>query len=187
MICYINTNYTCYMLEGYRTWLTPMHLGIKILQEVFAEEATKDENGFAKIMYAYLTMSERMTRKYEKSEFGITETVIDGKTYKINEKVILDKAFCELKHFQKVNFDKKMPKLLIVAPMAGHHATLLRSTVQELLPYCDVYITDWREASYVPKEAGNFDMGNFINYIIEFINFIGPNLHTLAVCQPTVP
>ncbi|EAA26228.1 putative RP681 [Rickettsia sibirica 246] len=119
----------------------------------------------------------------------ILETIIDDKTYNINEKVILKKSFCELRHFQKIGFKKELPQLLIVAPMAmaGHHATLLRTTVQELLLYTGIYITDWTEASYVPLEAGHFDMDDYIDDVMEFINFIGPNVHTMAVCQPTVP
>ncbi|MFY9589450.1 polyhydroxyalkanoate depolymerase [Rickettsia endosymbiont of Halotydeus destructor] len=179
-------NYTYYMLEGLRAQIAPAHLGIKILTEALEDESLKD-NGYARIMHAYLTLSERMLRKYEKPQFNITETIIDKVTYKINEKVILEKPFCELKHFSKAGVKQEMPKLLIIAPMAGHHATLLRSTAQELLPYCDIYITDWTEANEVPTEVGNFDMDNFIDYIIEFINFIGPNTHTMAVCQPTVP
>ena len=182
----LSTNYTYYMLEGLRAQIAPIHLGIKILKEAYEYESLED-NGFARIMHSYLTLCERMTRKYEKPEFNILETIIDDKTYNINEKVILKKSFCELRHFQKIGFKKELPKLLIVAPMAGHHATLLRSTVQELLPYTDIYITDWTEASFVPLEAGHFDMDDYIDYVMEFINFIGPNVHTMAVCQPTVP
>lgn len=182
----LNTNYTYYMLEGLRAQIAPMHLGIKILKEAYERESLEN-NGFARIMHSYLTLCERMTRKYEKPEFNILETTIDNKTCKINEKVILKKPFCELRHFEKLDFKNTLPKLLIVAPMAGHHATLLRSTVQELLPYTDVYITDWTEASYVPLEAGSFDMDDYIDYVMEFINFLGPNVHTMAVCQPTVP
>ncbi|WP_040256203.1 polyhydroxyalkanoate depolymerase [Rickettsia hoogstraalii] len=185
MNCDLSTNYTYYMLEGLRAQIAPMHLGIKILKEAYEHESLED-NGFARIMHAYLTLCERMTRKYEKPEFNIIETIIDDKTYNINEKVILKKPFCELRHFQKIGFKKELPKLLIVAPMAGHHATLLRSTVQELLPYTDIYITDWTEASFVPLEAGHFDMDDYIDYVMEFINFIGPNVHTMAVCQPAV-
>lgn len=184
--CELNTNYMYYMLEGLRAQIAPTHLGIKILKEAFEDESLKD-NGYARIMHAYLTVSERMLRKYEKPKFNITETIIDNVTYEIDEKIILKKPFCKLKHFSKVGYKEVMPKLLIIAPMAGHHATLLRATVQELLPYCDVYITDWIDASYVPVEAGRFDMDDFIDYTIEFINFLGPNTHTMAVCQPTVP
>ncbi|HJD55435.1 MAG TPA: polyhydroxyalkanoate depolymerase [Rickettsia endosymbiont of Pyrocoelia pectoralis] len=190
----LGTNYTYYMLEGLRAQIAPWHLGIKILKEAYENESLED-NGFARIMHSYLTLCERMTRKYEKPEFNILNTAIEGKTYNINEKVILKKPFCELRHFEKVGFKQELPKLLIVAPMAGHHATLLRSTVQELLPYTNIYITDWTDASYVPLKAESktessdrrFDMDDYIDYVMEFINFLGPNVHTMAVCQPTVP
>jgi poly(3-hydroxybutyrate) depolymerase len=81
----------------------------------------------------------------------------------------------------------KQPKLLIVAPMAGHHATLLRGTAQEMLSYADIYITDWIDACQVPLSDGSFNMDDYIDYVIEFINILGPNLHVMAVCQPTVP
>ncbi|AFE52271.1 poly-beta-hydroxyalkanoate depolymerase [Rickettsia prowazekii str. GvV257] len=186
MHCDLSTNYTYYILEWLRAQIAPMHLGIKILKELYEHEPLED-NGFARIIHAYLTLCERMTRKYTKPEFNILETIINDKTYNINEQVIFKKPFCELRHFQKIGFKKELPKLLIVAPMAGHHATLLRSTVHALLPYTDIYITDWTEANYVPLEAGHFDMDDYIDYLIEFINFMGQNIHTMAVCQPTVP
>ncbi len=121
--CDLSTKLYIYILEGLRAQIAPMHLGINILKEAYEHESLED-NGFARIIHAYLTLCERMTRKYEKPEFNILEAIIDDKTYNINEKVILKKSFCELRHFQK---KKELPQLLIVAPMAGHHATFSRS------------------------------------------------------------
>jgi poly(3-hydroxybutyrate) depolymerase len=136
---------------------------------------------------AYFTILERITRRYKTPEFGITKVVANDKTYSVEQKAVLSKAFCRLQHFAKTGFKEKQEKLLIVAPMAGHHATLLRRTVQDLLPFFDVYITDWTDAKLVPLEQGYFDMDDYIDYVIEFIKFLGPNTNVMAVCQPTVP
>lgn len=129
---------------------------------------------------------ERMTREYHKPEFGITQTEINGKKVAVKQRTITDEPFCKLLHFQR---DTKVdaPKLLIVAPMSGHHATLLRGTVEAMLPFCDVYITDWKDARNVPVSAGKFDMEDYITYVMDFIRLLGPNVHLMAVCQPSVP
>ena len=134
-----------------------------------------------------LDLFERITRHYTKPEFGIKECVIDGRAYEVREEVQQSKPFCRLLHFSKKNINHILPKLLIVAPMAGHHATLLRNTVQETLPYFDVYITDWIDASQVPCLYGKFDMDDYIDYIIEFLQSFHESINVLAVCQPTVP
>ncbi|WP_310593222.1 polyhydroxyalkanoate depolymerase [Legionella bozemanae] len=98
------------------------------------------------------------------------------------------KGFCNLIRFKKVNGEQlNLPKLLVVAPMSGHYATLLRDTVRNLLPLYDVYITDWKNARDVPLIEGSFDLDEFIEYIISYLNLLAPNLNVMAVCQPTVP
>ena len=129
-----------------------------------------------------------------KPAFGLTETIIDGKPVAVHEEIACRKPFGQLKHF--VRIDEKGneiggPKLLIVAPMSGHYATLLRGTVERMLPSADVYITDWRDAKLVPISDGAFDLDDYIDYIVEFLSAIGkegdPRPHMLAVCQPSVP
>lgn len=129
---------------------------------------------------------ERLTRDYPKPEFEIHQTIIDGKEYHIEQEIVMQKAFCDLVHFRKFP-EKKLPKLLIVAPMSGHYATLLRGTVQDTLPFFDVYITDWRNVRDLPLVAGSFDLDDYIDYCIEFIGSLSPNLSVMAVCQPAVP
>lgn len=129
---------------------------------------------------------ERITQSYPKPEFGIRETEIEGKAVAVWEEVAVEKAFCRLLHFKRAS-KVKQEKLLIVAPMSGHHATLLRGTVEALLPHHDVYITDWLDARNVPLFKGNFDLNTYIDYVMEFIRFLGPKAHTMAVCQPSVP
>lgn len=129
---------------------------------------------------------ERITQDYPKPEFGLTYTNIDGKHVDVWDEVVLEKAFCSLRQFKRSG-KRKDSKLLIVAPMSGHFATLLRGTVEALLPHHDVYITDWKNAREVPLYKGTFDLNDYVEYVLEFIRFIGPGAHTMAVCQPSVP
>jgi poly(3-hydroxybutyrate) depolymerase len=121
-----------------------------------------------------------------KPDFGLTETVVDGRKVAVTEEIVLRKPFGQLKRFRRKGV-KGGPKLLIVAPMSGHYATLLRGTVERMLPRHDVYITDWRDAKLVPVEAGRFDLDDYVDYLVEFLEAIGPGAHMLAVCQPSVP
>jgi poly(3-hydroxybutyrate) depolymerase len=125
-----------------------------------------------------------------KPEFGITETKVGRKVVAVDEDIVLRKPFGQLKYFRKVDAESKRP-LLIVAPMSGHYATLLRGTVERLLPDNDVYITDWRDAKLVPLSDGSFNLDDYIDYLIEYLTLIGEKTgerpHMLAVCQPAVP
>lgn len=129
---------------------------------------------------------ERMTRKFGKPQFGLDQTTIDGKPVKVTEEIVLSKPFANLIHFKRAT-RRKDPKLLIVAPLSGHFATLLRGTVQALLPHHDVYITDWLDAKMVPSEQGIFDLDHYIAYLQEFLEKLGPKSHVVGVCQPAVP
>ncbi|KQX18531.1 MULTISPECIES: polyhydroxyalkanoate depolymerase [unclassified Sphingomonas] len=121
-----------------------------------------------------------------KPDFGFTEVEVDGKKVAVTEEIILRKPFGQLKRFRRRGITGQ-PKMLVVAPMSGHYATLLRGTVERLLPGHDVYITDWRDARLVPLEEGRFDLDDYIDYLIEFLEKLGPGTHMLAVCQPSVP
>jgi poly(3-hydroxybutyrate) depolymerase len=125
-----------------------------------------------------------------KPEFGIVEARVGRKIVAVDEDIVLRKPFGQLKYFRKVDAESGRP-LLIVAPMSGHYATLLRGTVERLLPDNDVYITDWRDAKCVPVKDGSFDLDDYIDYLIEFMEHIGERTgerpHLLAVCQPAVP
>lgn len=125
---------------------------------------------------------------YDKPQFDINEVKIQDEYYDVQEELIDKKSFCNLIRFKKVNAEHlNLPKLLVVAPMSGHYATLLRDTVKNLLPLYDVYITDWKNARDVPLIEGSFDLDDFIEYIISYFNLLAPNLNVMAVCQPTVP
>jgi poly(3-hydroxybutyrate) depolymerase len=125
-----------------------------------------------------------------KPEFGLTEALVGKKRVAVIEEIVLRKPFGQLKHFAKAGV-KDQPPLLIVAPMSGHYATLLRGTVERLLPKQDVFITDWRDAKKVPVEAGRFDLDDYVDYLVEFCEAVlettGRRPHVLAVCQPSVP
>ena len=137
-------------------------------------------------MAAGAELFERVTRHFGKPHFGLTQTVIGGQQVQVTEKIVASKPFATLLHFDK-NVAQKGPKLLIVAPLSGHHATLLRGTVAALLPDHDVYITDWVDARQVPLRQGTFDLEDYISYVIDFLKLTGPGAHVLAVCQPAVP
>lgn len=133
---------------------------------------------------------EKVTRRYGKPEFGLADTRIHGLSVPVREEVVLSKPFCDLLHFDRdetVVGKRYDPKVLLVAPMSGHYATLLRGTVEAMIPEHNLYITDWKDARDVPLALGGFDLDDFIDYLIEFIQFLGPNTHVIAVCQPSVP
>jgi poly(3-hydroxybutyrate) depolymerase len=138
---------------------------------------------------------ERLTRRYDKPAFGLVTTAVGGKTVAIVERVVWERRFCKLLHFEKQiesSAAEPLPRLLIVAPMSGHHATLLRGTVEAFLPFYDVYITDWSDSRTVPVSAGHFDLDDYIDYVICICETLssdhdGTVVHALGVCQPAVP
>jgi poly(3-hydroxybutyrate) depolymerase len=141
---------------------------------------------FGKSVAAGAEIIARLTRNYGKPAFSLPTTEIDGQTVAVNEEILLRKPFCQLLHFRR-DTPRRDPKVLLVAPMSGHFATLLRGTVEALLPDHDVHITDWLDARDVPLAQGNFDLDDYIDYIVEFCRYLGPDLHVIAVCQPSVP
>ncbi len=132
---------------------------------------------------------ERTTRRYHKPEFGLNHTTVDGRTVEVVEEVLGERPFCRLIHFARDLPAGRPPdpQILVVAPLSGHHATLLRGTVEALLPEHDVYITDWLDARMVPLSAGDFGLDDYVDYIIDFLRGLGPETNVIAVCQPAVP
>ncbi len=139
----------------------------------------------------------RLGKDYEKPVFGIKSVDVDGVEVAIHERVEMDKPFCELRRFKRFSDDaatltklKSQPVVLVVAPLSGHYATLLRDTVRTLLGGHKVYITDWKNARMVPLEEGEFHLDDYVNYVQEFIRYLQGqygNVHVMSVCQPTVP
>jgi poly(3-hydroxybutyrate) depolymerase len=137
---------------------------------------------------ASLELFERTTRRYGKPDFGISDTILGDDLVAVEEVVSLSKPFCQLVNFHKLwEGKRKQHKLLIVAPMSGHYATLLRGTVEAMLPHYDVYITDWIDARSVPLLEGTFDLDDYVDYVTEFLHHLGPDTSVMAVCQPSVP
>ena len=136
----------------------------------------------------------RLGMDYEKPEFEITSVKSGGVDVAVQEQTALEKPFCRLIRFKRFSDDsatldkmKAQPSVLVVAPLSGHHSTLLRDTVKSLLQDHKVWITDWTDARMVPVEAGPFHLDDYIRYVQEFIALIGPDVHVISVCQPTVP
>ena len=133
---------------------------------------------------------ERTTRRYGKPEWRLHDTDVNGVRTPIEIRSVWEKPFCSLLYFERKHprpLRKPAPRLLIVAPMSGHYATLLRGTVEAFLPTHDVYITDWADARMVPLAAGRFDLDDYVDYVMEMLQHLGGNLHIVAVCQPSVP
>jgi len=128
----------------------------------------------------------RLMRRYPKPQWRIDDTMIGDKRVAVTREVVVDKAFCQLLHFRK-DIAVGQPKLLIVAPLSGHFATLLRDTVRTALPDHDVWVTDWVDAKMVPLSKGAFHLDDYVDYIREFIRHLSPDLNVMSVCQPTVP
>ncbi len=173
--------------EMQRSWLA----GASTLALTGAEFLTNPANPFAyfgggEVMASALEVFAHAAAPRGKPPFGFDHTMIDGKSVPVHEEIVLQKPFGQLKRFVRKGI-KIGPKLLIVAPMSGHYATLLRGTVERMMPGHDVYITDWRDARSVPTSDGRFDLDDYIDYLIEFLDHIGPGAHMLAVCQPSVP
>ena len=119
--------------------------------------------------------------------FGIDQVETEAGTCTVTEEAVFVTPFCTLQRFRKTPTSGNEPKVLLVAPASGHFATLLRGTVQTLLRDHDVYVTDWHNVRDIPMAAGQFDLDTFIGHVIRFVNWLGPQTHLVAVCQPTVP
>ncbi|MGE0494747.1 MAG: polyhydroxyalkanoate depolymerase [Vulcanimicrobiota bacterium] len=167
---------------GQKMWFSSLAAGLSM------QSAVASFWGFpgTAMLDASRQLCDRVAKDYDKPSFGLEQTTIGGETVAVREEVVTDKAFGRLLHFQR-DTQRNDPKLLLVAPLSGHYATLLRSTVEELLPNHDVYITDWKNARDVPLAEGDFGVDDYISYVKEFIGDLGPGANVLAVCQPTVP
>lgn len=164
--------------------LTPLRFGADMTKTLINTPGSPlAHTAFGRSLAAGAEVFERATRRFGKPIFGLDKTSIDGKKVSVEERIILEKPFCNLLNFRrKVKRDD--PKVLIVSPMSGHFATLLRGTVEALIPHHDVYITDWIDARQVPYNEGKFDLDDYIAYVIEFLQLLGPDTHVVAVCQP---
>ena len=145
---------------------------------------------YGKSVAAAMELFERSTRRYGRPEWAIDETVVGGEHIPVHPTPVWERPFCTLLHFKRSFIRpprRPQPKLLIVAPMSGHYATLLRGTVEAFLPNHEVYVTDWRNARNVPLAEGRFDLDDYIDYVTDMLHLLGRDTHVIAVCQPSVP
>ena len=168
--------------------LQPMRLLAEAAQFTFQNPfSPMSYTNMGRVVAAGAELLERTTRRFPKPVFGLGTTTVNGEVVAIAERVVLEKPFCDLLHFSKPEGTPAQPRVLLVAPMSGHHATLLRGTVQALLPDHDVFITDWVDARLVPLSKGPFGLDDYIDTVRAMIGFLGPQTHVIAVCQPAVP
>ena len=142
---------------------------------------------------AALNSFEHTTRQFGKPEFGYGEVTIDGEQVAIAEQIVARRPWGDLLRFRRtiggsdIARNATDPKVLLVAPMSGHYATLLRGTVEAFLPDHEVFITDWHDARQMMLLEPVFDLDDYIDYVVDFLKLLGPETHVLAVCQPAVP
>jgi poly(3-hydroxybutyrate) depolymerase len=174
-----------------RTLLSPLIQWAEASAKLFTNPVSPlAHTPFSQRIAAGYELMYRLGKDYEKPEFGIKTVPVQGKSVGIFEEITEEKPFCRLIHFKKdlsAFPELKQPAILLVAPLSGHHATLLRDTVRSLLSEHDVYITDWTDARMVPASEGPFHLHDYIYYVQDFIRRLGPDVHVISVCQPTVP
>ncbi len=128
---------------------------------------------------------ESVTRRYGKPDWNLADITIDGRVRTVTTETVQSRAWCDLVHFRREGAEARLdPKVLIVAPLSGHYATLLRGTVEAFLPDHEVYITDWVDARLVPVTGGRFDFDDYVDLVRDFLRCLGPQTHVVAVCQP---
>ncbi|MBW6527548.1 polyhydroxyalkanoate depolymerase [Sphingomonas sp. RHCKR7] len=182
--------------EWQRSWLA----SASAMATVGANWLNNPSNPFAylgggPVMASALEVFAHASASRGKPAFALDTTTVEGREVAVTEEIVLQLPFGQLKRFRREGVEGG-PRLLIAAPMSGHFATLLRGTVERMLPFADVYITDWRDAKLVPLTEGQFDLDDYIDYLVAFLEAIGPDAgdaeaprgaHMLAVCQPSVP
>jgi poly(3-hydroxybutyrate) depolymerase len=184
--------------ETQRSLMEPFSDLAQTASKVFGNPMTMaGQNPFAQRISAGYDLMHRLGKDYEKPEFGLRTIDVDGVEVAIHERIEINKPFCELRRFKRFTDDqatlekiKDQPAVLIVAPLSGHYATLLRDTVKTMLKDHKVYITDWKNARLIPLSEGEFHLDDYVNYVQEFIRHVQGkygNCHVMSVCQPTVP
>ena len=179
--------------ELQRRFLNPLSVWAQATSELFSSPYSPlAYTPFSRRLAAGYELLHRIGKSYEKPAFNLDHTRVAGLDVPVHEEVAIDKPFCKLLHFRRelparLATRAADPKVLIVAPLSGHHSTLLRDTVRTMMPEHDVYITDWVDARMVPLSAGPFHLDDYIDYVIEFVHLLGPDVHVISVCQPTVP
>ncbi len=183
------------IFETNRAWISPFSEFASATSKLYSNPLSPlAQIPQAQRVSAGFDLIHRLTKDYEKPEFRINKVTVGGSDVVIQEQTVIEKPFCKLLRFKRFTDDAKVldimrdqPSVLVVAPLSGHHSTLLRDTVRTLLQDHKVYITDWIDARMVPPEEGEFHLDDYVNYVQEFIREVGPGVHVISVCQPTVP
>lgn len=136
---------------------------------------------------AFLDTGIRLLQHYPKQGWNYRDVKIKSRSYPVEETIVLEKPFCKLMKFTRKGLPKTAPKVLFIAALSGHHATLSRETFEEFLPEHEVYVTDWTDARMVPIEEGRFGFEEYVSYVIEFLETIGPGTHIIGLCQAGIP
>ena len=183
--------YHAYELQ--RSWMNSVSALASIGSGMLSNPANPlGYTGIGPMMANALEVFAHATAHYGKPEFGIDSVTIGGKAHAVTQSVAMQRPFGDLVRFRVEGTPADRPRLLIVAPMSGHYATLLRGTVERMLESAEVYITDWADARMVPASAGKFDLDDYIDYLMDFAEHVhseagGQRIHMMAVCQPSVP
>jgi poly(3-hydroxybutyrate) depolymerase len=181
--------------ETQRALMAPFSEFASAAAKLYAHPLSPFAHGpWAQRASAGFDLAHRLAKEYEKPPFAITSVPVAGVNVAVQERVAIQKPFCRLLRFKRFTDDphaleamKSQPQVLVVAPLSGHHATLLRDTITSLLQDHKVYVTDWTDARMVPADAGPFHLDDYVAYVQEFIRHIGPAVNVISVCQPTVP
>jgi poly(3-hydroxybutyrate) depolymerase len=178
--------YKAYELQ--RAMMTGASVWASITAEMLSSPASPFSwLGLGPVMGSALDVFAHAAAPRGKPAFGLEKVTVEGKTHTVTEAIVLHRPFGNLLRFTHDGLPADAPKLLIVAPMSGHYATLLRGTVARMSERATVFVTDWADAKDVPVEVGRFDLDDYIDYLVAFLEFTGPNTHVMAVCQPSVP
>ena len=178
--------YTAYELQ--RSWMNAASTWASVGAQMLNNPALPfGYTGLAPVMASALEVFAHASAAYGKPAFDIETVEVDGTVHPVTEAIVVHRPWGNLLRFTHPGLPENAPRLLIVAPMSGHFATLLRGTVARMIERCEVFITDWADAKMVPLKEGEFDLDDYIDYVIGFLEHIGPGAHMLAVCQPSVP
>jgi poly(3-hydroxybutyrate) depolymerase len=176
------------LYDIYRQSLAPLNAAVDLVHDIVTDEKYPlSKTRYGRARKAILESTSRLLKHYPKQGFEYEPVVIGDEQYPVSETVVMEKPFCKLLRFRREDLPENAPKLLCVAALSGHHATLARETFRQFLPDHEVYVTDWLDARDVPLSEGKFGYEEYVSYLIDFMDQIGPNNHVFAICQAAVP
>ncbi len=176
------------LFDLYRQSLTPLTATVDLVHDIVTDERYPlAKTCYGRLRKAMLESTSRLLKHYPKQGFEYEPVVIGKEEHPVSETVVMEKPFCNLLRFRREGLPADAPKLLCIAALSGHHATLARETFREFLPDHEVYVTDWLDARDVPLSEGKFGFEDYTNYLIDFMEHLGPNNHVFAICQAAVP